>query len=233
MTRQMWMQIVAACSLAALVALFSTRRADAGVIYDNIAPRSSDWVYGETNDLLAQPFVLDSSTTVASAKLQLVRYHTSVSGTLDVQIWDDDGGGRPGKPVGTLGTIDADLGLGNWDYYVPAYLTLTFDDPVAGLNPGSTYHLVLSFLNATTLGAQSQVGWTMVRPSAGTNGAGEALGRGESSGPQWVNISSFVHNETYNYFQMTLTGVPEPSSLTAAVCAAGLIGASLRPRATR
>jgi hypothetical protein len=195
--------------LTALCAATLAPRANAGVVYDNLAlPPAPGYfgIYGETNDLLAQPFLLDANGTVTSATLRLWRTGTP-SGSVTVEIWDDNAG-LPGNLVGTLGAITDLLSVPE----SPVSADLTFDNPVTGLTPGATYYLVLSFFNATATPIDSIV-WATTQPPTGTNGAGESLGLGDVTGRVWVNISDFTMDEFTNYFQMSVTTVPEPSGV--------------------
>jgi hypothetical protein len=203
-TRRRWMLV------AVLAVLVIVPRANAGIVYDNLGVPPDRVIFGitgDTNDLLAQPFLLDSNSTVASATLRLARLG-SPSGRVDVQIWDDSGSGIPGAPVGTLGSI-GDLGTVP---ELPIFTALTFNNPVTGLTPGSTYYVVLSFLNATA-NPDNSILWTTVQESTGTNGAPRALALGDVSGREWVTISDFAGDERVNYFQMSVTAVPEPSTV--------------------
>jgi hypothetical protein len=142
------------------------------------------------NEWVAQPFRANGGGLVSGVGLALKR-EGSPEGELSVEIWDDDGSGLPGSPVGIVGTIDLASLSDEWDFFwvgvdVP---WLTFGArPYVVLNPSETTISSSNFFQVATS-----------RSDEGTYGADMSLLKLASG---WETMSSLFGSPDFSYLHM-------------------------------
>ena len=105
-------------------------------------------------DRTSQQFDLRGNHTITNVDLQLVR-GGNPTGSVTFEIWEDDGFGFPGRPVGTLGSIEDistfEPAFESFDEVVAlgSEPTVSFDTVVSGLNPALPHHVVIDYTEAT------------------------------------------------------------------------------------
>ena len=139
---------------------------------------------------LAQQFLSGECDSIASVSVNLKRF--SSSGSLTLEIWDQDESGAPGNAIGSVGTKDSNSIPSSFGF-------VDFDNSITGLTPNTPYYVVLDALHATPLG------FGVLSPSDGTSGATKVLGK---VGSRWRTIDSLVgagpNGERANYWQMSV-----------------------------
>jgi hypothetical protein len=117
----------------------------------------------------------------------------SPEGELSVEIWDDDGSGLPGSPVGIIGTIDLASLSDEWVWdYVEAV------NPVVEVTDHTRYHVVLNS-HATTISSSNCFQLATSRSDEGTNGADISLLKLASG---WETMSSLFGSPDFSYLVM-------------------------------
>ena len=166
---------------------------------------------------LAQPFELGDNNTVSSVTLLLDRLN-NVSGIMGVSLWDESFGqpGQPGEAIVQLGQVDIGSLPNNGLNPEPSLEQIVMESLVTGLTPNDTYFVVLDFQDVVGMDAFPRQPLanmnSLIVPdpfgNAGTNGAGETLGR-EVGGP-W-EPGSAVPIGGPRYLQMAVTAMNQPS----------------------
>jgi hypothetical protein len=142
------------------------------------------------NEWVAQPFRTVSGGTVASVGLAIKR-EGSPEGELSVEIWDDDGSGLPGSPVGILDPIDLTSLPDEWD-------VVSVEGRIGGLTHGSRYHVVLN-PSETTISSSNFFQLATSRSDEGTYGADMSLLKLAS---EWETMSSHFGSPDFSYLQL-------------------------------
>lgn len=216
------------------------------ILYDNLGGQPFSGPRPDAGDrYIGQQFLTGDFGNVSSVTVSLQRVGTS-SGPLHVQIWDDDGAGRPGSVVGTVGSVDlASLSAS------PAFTTV--DGLITGLSPHTPYYVVLDTIDANILNLDNTFRVGTRGSSMGTGGADKVLATNGPDNVPWVVLSdflvipdpppptppgfdpdSFTSGPTLgvNFMQMQVSSIPEPSSvvlgLVGLVAAIGLVNERVR-----
>lgn len=210
--------------VACILSIVWSGSSNAGLIlYDNtsipfgeiiIGPR-----FGPGEDArIAQPFLSNGATKVSSVSIGLQRLGLP-SGTVRVEIWDDDGSGVPGALVGTVGTLGA-MSLSTEAEFV------VFDDPVFGLAMDSSYFVVLDASEVVIPDLDNTFRFADATSDFGTNGAGKLLAE---VGTEWLVLDDLLGpgpgGRRANFLQMSVASVPQPPTML--LLALGLVGAAL------
>jgi hypothetical protein len=142
------------------------------------------------NEWVAQPFRTEGGDNVSYIGLAVKR-EGSPEGELSVEIWDDDGSGLPGSPVGIVGTIDLASLSGEWD-------VVGVRGRILGITPYSHYHVVLN-ASETTISSSDFFQLATSRSDEGTNGADMSLLKLASD---WETMSSLFGSLDFSYLHM-------------------------------
>ena len=170
----------------------------AGVIFNNIFANSGGADSFTLFGPLAQSFIA-SGTVLTDVKLRL-EGDNQTSGSITVQLFDDNGGPSPGTLVGTVGNL-SDSFLTN-----PSSI---FDFPVSlPIISGARY-----WIQVTASGGSSAA-WSTDIDYNGTGVPGEYI---LNSGTVYDIV-----NEVGVAYQMQLSSIPEPATL--ALMSLGLVG---------
>jgi len=130
---------------------------------------------------LAQQFFTGRADNLSSVTLSIQR-KGSPTGTIDVQIWDDNGSGVPGNMIDTIGLIDLALLSAAPD-------DLTLHGTISDLDSNSSYFVVLDNRDTTINGRNSYRFGLIDTDPEGTNGAGKVLITRLVS-PDWLEIEN-------------------------------------------
>ena len=145
-------------------------------VYSNLQYWDGNTLFGETGDLFAQQFLVGENNEVTTVALGLFR-NGSPNGSLDVQIWDDDGIGAPGQMVARVGTVED---LGSLDRRPSVSIgealpdgATVFRTQIMGLQLNTPYYVVVSFEDVFGDNGNT-VNWQLAERPEGANGAMEA-----------------------------------------------------------
>jgi len=221
-------RVRALIGLSILLTALGNAEANAQVIlYDNTGVADFIGRTGPTGgprpitpeDASAQQFLTGDFDNVSSVTLALTRRGSPPSGQLRIEIWDDNGSGEPGTFIGAVGSIDISSLPTEHEFF-------TFDDPITGLSPNSPYYVVLPPHPA--IDHDNNYQWGVLTSSEGTNGASLGL-IADCMTTFWCETAPLIGppppqsglpaGALSNYWQMSVTAVPEPSAI-----ALGLFG---------
>ena len=160
------------------------------VLYDNLDNvRAAGHVHTAlgSDRHYAQQFLLKDSTNVDQVSILLQRPQAGVTGSLRIELWRDNGSGKPVPVDDSTGKV-AELGtiLDVTQVPVGEFGQFTFDNLVLGLEPNTPYWIVTDFEEVKGIsGGQQSLGWAEVfddpifeptppgyDATAGANGAG-------------------------------------------------------------
>lgn len=150
---------------------------------------------------IAQQFQITNQNQIDSVTLSLGRSGLP-SGTLAVEVWSDDGRGRPADWLATIGELDVDL-LPQGDL---GLFTFTDSVPVPTDTP---FQLVLSYVDveSTVIPEALVIPGTVEEPD-GANGADELrIGRERSDRIVWARPSQSRFTPNQAYLQMSVSAV--------------------------
>ena len=178
----------------------------------------------------AQQFLMGDHTTVDSVTLQLQRTGDAPTGSVGVELWQDDGNNHP-LPVGDASAKIADIGTVADVTVLPigSFADVTFDNLNLNIEPNNPYWIVLNYSGLSGLGEPgNSVGWgvavdddnipaEIVPPGydafAGTNGAAFAnLYR--DANPDWIDApTAFGGGANAVFFTMAVEALPLPPGI--------------------
>ncbi len=169
-------------------------------------------VNGEDQEVLfLQGFQTGQSTRIDSITVDIGILRGSPTGTIGIEIWDQNDAGWPGSKVAEFGAIDM-AGLPSASL-VPHILT-TVEGAVADLAAESQYYVVFEHKRAQWNGGA--VIYTTCGSAEGTNGAAKFLGRHPTVTPQGsFDVLGNVIDPSRSYLVLKVVGEAPPThSLT-------------------